>query len=65
MTPKKPQDLYQASQSLHHDTTLSRPARALVLKAGKAIGSLNISIAQLQAQNEQLQHQLNNLEKMS
>jgi hypothetical protein len=62
-TPQKPQDLYKASQALRGDETLSRSARILVLKAGKAIGKLHTDVATLQVQNEQLQVQLNDLEK--
>jgi hypothetical protein len=40
---------------------LSRPTRNLAQNAGKAIGKLTIVNAQLEAQNAQLQHQLENL----
>jgi hypothetical protein len=57
-TPQKPQDLYQAQQRLQSSESLSRSARRVLGKAGKAISKANIRAAHLEAQNRRLQAQL-------
>lgn len=57
-TPQRPQDLYPAQQQLLQLEALSRSTRSLFSKAGKAIGAANNQVARLQAANQCLQYQL-------
>lgn len=57
-TPQRPQDLYYAQQQLQKSETLSRSARVILQKAGKALSSANTRAAGLEAENQRLKHQL-------
>jgi hypothetical protein len=57
-TPQRSQDLYKARKQLERSERLSRAARFLVAKAGKAISLANTRAAELQAGNIRLQAQL-------
>jgi hypothetical protein len=54
-TPQRSQDLYRARQQLERSEKLSRAARFLVAKAGKAISLANTRAAELQVGNTKLQ----------
>jgi hypothetical protein len=57
-TPRSSQALYKAQQQLLLSETLSRSTRIVLSKAGKAIAEANTRAAQLEAENVQLQYQL-------
>jgi hypothetical protein len=56
-TPQRSQELYRARQQLERSEKLSRAARFLVAKAGKAISLANTRAAELQAGNTRLHAQ--------
>mgnify|MGYP003624113216 CR=1 FL=1 len=60
-TPQRSQDLYKAQQTLGRSEKLTRRTRLLLGKAGKAISAANTRAAELQASNQRLQHQLDQL----
>jgi hypothetical protein len=53
-TPQRAQDLYKAQQVLLRSQSLSRSARVVLGKAGKAISIANTRSTQLQAENQRL-----------
>jgi hypothetical protein len=57
-TPRSSQALYKAQQQLLLSESLSRSTRIVLSKAGKAIAEANTRAAQLEADNQRLQHQL-------
>jgi hypothetical protein len=61
-TPKRAQDIYQAQQKLMQLEPLSRSARSMLGKAGKAISRANAHSAQLQTENQRLKYQLEQLQ---
>jgi hypothetical protein len=61
-TPQKAQDIYQAQQLLLRSESLSRSTRLVLGKAGKAISLANAHSAQLQAENQRLKSQLEQLQ---
>jgi hypothetical protein len=62
-TPKRPQDLYYATQALCGGSNQPRPERTIMAKAGKAIGQLNCANALLQQENSALKRRLEDLER--
>ena len=60
-TPRASQDLYKAQQAIGQSEKLTRSTRLLLKKAGKAISQANTRAAELQASNQRLQYQLNQL----
>jgi hypothetical protein len=61
-TPKRPQDLYYATQGLCGGSSLPRAERTVLAKAGKRIGELNCANAKLQQENSSLKRKLEDLE---
>lgn len=57
-TPQSAQALYRACRQHLQSESLSRSTRAVLGKAGKAIGKANTRAAELQAENQQLKYQL-------
>lgn len=62
LTSRKARDIYQAQQQLQRSESLSRSARLLLGKAGKAISISTAYSAQLQAENQRLKYQLGQLQ---
>ena len=61
-TPRRAQDLYKAQQQLLQSESLSRSTRQVLSKAGKAISLSTTLTAQLQAENQHLKYQLEQLQ---
>ena len=61
-TPRRAQDLYRAQQQLLQSESLSRSTRQVLGKAGKAISQSTTLTAQLQAENQHLKYQLEQLQ---